>query len=42
MLFGLAHAKDLAIGGLGSPGGSIAWYVVGIEVSIRDWALHQG
>ena len=30
------------LGGLGSPAGSIAWYVLGIEHTVRDWALRQG
>jgi AraC-like DNA-binding protein len=29
ILIGLAHAKDSAIGGLDSPGGSIVWHVIG-------------
>ncbi|GGG50466.1 hypothetical protein GCM10010964_42200 [Caldovatus sediminis] len=31
-----------ALGGFGSPSGSVAWYVVGLEHSIRDWSLRQG
>jgi hypothetical protein len=30
------------LGGFGSPSGSIAWYVLGLEHSVRDWALRQG
>ncbi len=30
------------LGGFGSPSGSVAWYVVGLENSIRDWSLRQG
>jgi hypothetical protein len=30
------------LGGFGSPAGSIAWYVLGLEHSVRDWALRQG
>ena len=37
----VAHAI-YALGGFDSPGGSIVWHVVGVEVSIRDWALRQG
>jgi hypothetical protein len=31
-----------ALGGLGSPAGSCVWHVVGLQRSIREWALHQG
>jgi hypothetical protein len=31
-----------ALGGLGSPGGSCVWHVVGLQRSIREWALRQG
>ena len=37
----VAHAV-YALGGFDSPRGSIVWHVVGIEVTIRDWALRQG
>jgi hypothetical protein len=37
----VAHAIA-ALGGFGSPAGSIAWFVIGLEHSIRDWALRQG
>lgn len=30
------------LGGFGSPAGSIAWYVLGLEQSVRDWAMRQG
>jgi hypothetical protein len=30
------------LGGFGSPSGSIAWYVLGLEHSVRDWAMRQG
>jgi hypothetical protein len=32
----------LAIGGLGSAGGSCLWHVVGWERSLKEWALEQG
>lgn len=32
----------LAVGGLGSPGGSCLWHVVGWECSLKEWALEQG
>jgi hypothetical protein len=31
-----------ALGGLGSPAGSCVWHVVGLERSIREWAMRQG
>ncbi len=31
-----------ALGGAGSPAGSCAWHVVGLQCSIREWALRQG
>jgi hypothetical protein len=31
-----------ALGGFDSPCGSIAWHVLGLEISIRDWARRQG
>ena len=35
-------ARVLAVGGLGSPGGSCLWHVVGWERSLKEWALEQG
>lgn len=32
----------LAVGGLGSPGGSCLWHVVGWERSLKEWAAGQG
>lgn len=32
----------LAVGGLGSPGGSCLWHVVGWERSLKEWAAEQG
>jgi hypothetical protein len=29
-----------ALGGMQSPGGSCAWYVLGCEMSLRSWASH--
>ncbi|MBE9606262.1 hypothetical protein IAI18_15460 [Acetobacteraceae bacterium H6797] len=37
----LAAALD-ALGGHGSPAGSCAWFVVGLECSIREWAMRRG
>lgn len=31
-----------AVGGLSSPGGACLWHVVGLECSIKQWALEQG
>ena len=31
-----------AVGGMGSPGGSAVWFVVGLGLSVREWALRQG
>jgi Domain of unknown function (DUF6456) len=31
-----------AVGGLASAGGSCLWHVVGLERSIKEWALEQG
>src|SRR5512134_2646186 len=31
-----------ALGGLGGPAGSCIWHVVGLQRSIREWALRQG
>jgi hypothetical protein len=37
----VVHAID-ALGGFGSPSGSVAWYVLGLEHTIREWSLRQG
>ncbi len=37
----VAQALD-ALGGHGSPAGSCVWHVVGMQCSIREWALRQG
>jgi hypothetical protein len=45
---GSAIARDLVwrdiyrTGGLASPGGSILWHVVGLEESLKEWALTGG
>jgi hypothetical protein len=31
-----------ALGGLGSPAGSCVWHVVGLQRSVREWAVRQG
>ena len=35
------HALD-ALGGHGGPAGSCVWFVVGLEMSVREWAARQG
>ncbi len=37
----VAEALD-ALGGHDSAAGSCAWYVVGLEMSVREWAMRQG
>ncbi|HYF08869.1 MAG TPA: hypothetical protein VD970_14695 [Acetobacteraceae bacterium] len=37
----VAAALD-ALGGHGSPSGSCAWFVIGLECSVREWARRQG
>jgi hypothetical protein len=37
----VARALD-ALGGHGSPAGSCVWHVVGMQMSIREWARRQG
>ncbi|MGC2202270.1 MAG: hypothetical protein WA633_19300 [Stellaceae bacterium] len=32
----------LAVGGLNSAGGSCVWHVLGMEQSLKEWALEQG
>jgi hypothetical protein len=36
------HKSLEALGGIGSPAGSCAWHVVGLQRSIREWAMRQG
>ena len=37
----VARALD-ALGGHGSPAGSCVWFVMGMQTSLREWALRQG
>jgi len=37
----VAAAMD-AVGGMDSPSGSCLWHVVGLECSIREWAMQRG
>ena len=36
------HEAMQALGGLSSPAGSCVWHVVGLQRSVREWALRQG
>jgi hypothetical protein len=31
-----------ALGGISSPAGSCVWHVVGLQRSVREWAIRQG
>jgi hypothetical protein len=31
-----------ALGGISSPAGSCIWHVVGLQRSVREWAIRQG
>jgi hypothetical protein len=36
------HAAMRALGGINSPAGSCVWHVVGMQRSVREWAMRQG
>jgi hypothetical protein len=36
------HKSLEALGGISSPAGSCVWHVVGLQRSIREWAIRQG
>jgi hypothetical protein len=36
------HKAMAALGGIRSPAGSCVWHVVGLQQSVREWALRQG
>jgi Domain of unknown function (DUF6456) len=36
------HEAMQALGGIGSPAGSCVWHVVGLQWSVREWAIRQG
>ena len=36
------HAAMQALGGISSPAGSCVWHVVGLQRSVREWAMRQG
>ena len=36
------HEAMQALGGMSSPAGSCVWHVVGLQRSVREWAMRQG
>jgi hypothetical protein len=36
------HEAMAALGGIGSPAGTCVWHVVGLQRSVREWAIRQG
>jgi hypothetical protein len=36
------HKAIAALGGISSPAGSCVWHVVGLQRSVREWAMRQG
>ena len=36
------HAVMQALGGISGPAGSCVWHVVGLQRSVREWAMRQG
>jgi hypothetical protein len=36
------HQAMVALGGISSPAGSCVWHVVGLQRSVREWAIRQG
>ncbi|MGH6916818.1 MAG: DUF6456 domain-containing protein [Geminicoccaceae bacterium] len=36
------HEAMQALGGISSPAGSCVWHVVGLQRSVREWAIRQG
>jgi hypothetical protein len=36
------HETLQALGGISSPAGSCVWHVVGLQRSVREWAIRQG
>jgi hypothetical protein len=36
------HSSLEALGGINSPAGSCVWHVVGLQKSVREWAIRQG
>jgi hypothetical protein len=36
------HRAMAALGGICSPAGSCVWHVIGLQRSVREWAMRQG
>ena len=36
------HEAMQALGGISSPAGSCVWHVIGLQRSVREWAIRQG
>ncbi len=36
------HDALTVLGGMASPGGSCVWHVVGLQLSLREWAMQRG
>jgi hypothetical protein len=36
------HEALRALGGINSPAGSCVWHVIGLQKSVREWAIRQG
>jgi hypothetical protein len=36
------HQAMAALGGISSPAGSCVWHVIGLQRSVREWAIRQG
>ena len=36
------HEAMAALGGISSPAGSCVWHVIGLQRSVREWAMRQG
>ena len=36
------HQAMAALGGISRPAGSCVWHVVGLQRSVREWAMRQG
>ena len=36
------HKSLEALGGISSPAGSCVWHVIGLQRSVREWAMRQG
>ena len=36
------HEAMEVLGGIGSPAGSVIWHIVGLQRSVREWAMRRG